>query len=77
MEISINRDSSTPLHEQLLNQVRHLILSGVWVPGDLLPSESELQRQLKISRSTIRQALNNAEAQGLIERVVRIAESVR
>jgi DNA-binding LacI/PurR family transcriptional regulator len=69
MEISINRDSSTPLHEQLLNQVRHLILSGVWAPGDLLPSESELQRQLKISRSTIRQALSNAEAQGLIERV--------
>jgi DNA-binding transcriptional regulator YhcF (GntR family) len=29
MEISITRASSTPLHEQLLNQVRYLILSGV------------------------------------------------
>ena len=69
MEISITRDSSTPLHEQLLNQLRYLILSGVWTPGDILPSETELQRQLEISRSTVRQAFSNAEAQGLIERV--------
>jgi len=69
MEISINRDSSTPLHEQLLNQIRDLILSGAWAPEDLLPSETELQHQLKISRSTIRQALSKAGAQGLIERV--------
>ena len=69
MEIFINRDSSTPLHEQLLNQIRDLILSGAWAPEDLLPSETELQHQLKISRSTIRQALSKAEAQGLIVRV--------
>ena len=69
MEIAINRDSTTPFHEQLLNQVRQLILSGEWAPGSRLPSEAELQRSLKISRSTVRQALSNAEAQGLIERV--------
>jgi GntR family transcriptional regulator of arabinose operon len=69
MKIVITRDSIIPLHEQLLNQVRHLILSGQWPPGTRLPSEAELQRQLRISRSTIRQALSNAESQGLIERV--------
>jgi GntR family transcriptional regulator of arabinose operon len=69
MKIAIVRDSTVPLHVQLFNQVHHLILSGEWAPGNRLPSEAELQRQLKISRSTIRQALNNAEAQGLIERV--------
>lgn len=68
-EISVAHNSSVPLHMQLLNQLRHLILSGQWMPGSRLPSETELQRQLKISRSTIRQALNNAEAEGLIERV--------
>ena len=68
-EISIVHNSSIPLHMQLLNQLHHLILSGQWTPGSRLPSETELQRQLKISRSTIRQALNNAEAEGLIERV--------
>jgi len=41
MEISISRDSSAPLHEQLLDQVRYFILTGVWTPLDLLPSNSE------------------------------------
>jgi len=68
LKITITRESTIPLHLQLLNQLRHLILSGQWAPGSRLPSETELQRQLGISRSTIRQALNNAEAEGLIER---------
>lgn len=69
MEITIDRDRAVPLHVQLFNQLSHLILSGELAPGSRLLSEAELQRQLKISRSTIRQALNNAETQGLIERV--------
>jgi len=69
MEITIDRDLAVPLHMQLFDQLSHLILSGAWPPGRRLPSESELQRKLKISRSTVRQALSNAEAQGLIERV--------
>jgi len=69
MKITIDHDESIPLYVQLLEQLHRLILSGEWAPGSRLPSEAELQRQLKISRSTIRQALNNAEVQGLIERV--------
>lgn len=69
MKIAVSHDSIIPLHTQLLNQLRHLILSGQWPPGSRLPSETELQRELKVSRSTIRQALGNAEAEGLIERV--------
>ena len=69
MEITVAHNSSIPLHTQLLNQLRHLILSGEWSPGRRLSSETELQRQLKISRSTIRQALHKAEAERLIERV--------
>ncbi len=68
-DIVISRDSIIPLHQQVLNQLRHLILSGVWKPGTRLPSETELQRHLGISRGTIRQALSRAEAEGLIERV--------
>ena len=69
MKIKVDRDSAIPLHTQLLNQLRHLILSGGLAPGSRLRSEAELQRHLKISRSTIRQALTNAAAEGLIERV--------
>ena len=69
MEITILRDNAIPLHVQLLNQLRHFILSGQWPPGSRLPSEPELQQQLQISRSTIRRALHDAQAEGLIERV--------
>jgi DNA-binding LacI/PurR family transcriptional regulator len=69
MDIEINPDSSVSLRKQLLNQVRHLILSNQWRPGSRIPSETELQRRLNISRGTIRQALSEAEAEGLIERV--------
>jgi GntR family transcriptional regulator of arabinose operon len=68
-EIKIVREGVIPLHTQLLNQLRHLILSGRWTPDARIPSEPELQRQLNISRSTIRQALNKAQAEGLITRV--------
>jgi len=69
MKITIDRDKAVPLRTQLLDQIRHLIVSGEWALGDRLPSEAELQRRLEISRSTIRQALSSAEVQGLIERV--------
>jgi GntR family transcriptional regulator, arabinose operon transcriptional repressor len=69
MQIKISHQSVIPLHEQLHNQLRQSILSGRWSAGYRLPSETELQHQLKISRSTIRQALQRAEVEGLIERV--------
>jgi len=69
MEITVSKDSSVPLYTQLLNEVRHRILSGQWSPGSRIPSELQLQQQLQISRSTIRQALRAAQSEGLIERV--------
>lgn len=68
-EIKIIREGVIPLHAQLLNQLRHLILSGKWAPDTRIPSEPELGRQLNISRSTVRQALDKAQVEGLITRV--------
>lgn len=67
---SISRKKSVPYHEQLLNQLRELILSSRLSEGDRLPSESEFSRALEISRNTVRQALSSAESEGLINRVM-------
>jgi GntR family transcriptional regulator, arabinose operon transcriptional repressor len=67
-DITISQNSFVSLHVQLHNQLRHLILSGRWATGSRIPSESEFVRHLKISRSTVRLALQQAEIQGLIER---------
>lgn len=69
MRITVNPDSAVPLHVQLLNQIRHLIMSGKWTAGQRLPSEAGLMRELQISRGPVRQALHNAQVEGLVERV--------
>jgi GntR family transcriptional regulator len=57
-----------PLYHQLKQVLHGEIESGVYKPGDRLPSEPELIRQYGISRITVRQALDELEAEGLIVR---------
>ena len=53
--------------EQVVQQIRELIVSGELQVGDKLPPEQELERQLSVSRSSIREALRVLEAEGLVE----------
>lgn len=47
-------------------QLRQAIVTGVYRPGDRLPSERELSEQFKISRATVREALRHLQSNGLI-----------
>ena len=49
------------------NQLFSLISSGKLTPGDKIPSERELAAELRISRQSIREALDRAEVMGLIK----------
>ncbi len=53
--------------DEVYNQLFSLISSGKLTPGDKIPSERELAAELKISRQSIREALNRAEVMGLIK----------
>lgn len=53
--------------DEVYNQLFALISSGKLTPGDKIPSERELAAELKISRQSIREALNRAEIMGLIK----------
>ena len=48
--------------------LRRLIIDGYYEVGDLLPSENELCKQYGMTRMTVRNALSNMEAEGLIYR---------
>jgi len=53
----LDRHSFVPLYYQLQEVLKEQIESGVWKPGDALPSEPELARVFGVSRVVVRQAL--------------------
>jgi GntR family transcriptional regulator len=65
---TISRDSKLPYYYQLYEILRGKILRGEWQPGDMLPTEGELLEQHRVSRSTVRQALDMLVNEGLIYR---------
>jgi GntR family transcriptional repressor for pyruvate dehydrogenase complex len=51
----------------IVEQIKQAIQEGRLTPGDQLPSERELTKQLGVSRVSVRDALRMLEAYGLIE----------
>lgn len=62
-------NSATPLFVQLRDRLRNHIVSGGLPTGSKLPSESQLEIEHGVSRITVRQALAELHAEGLIEKV--------
>ena len=52
---------------EIADRIKAAIRSGVLTPGDQLPPERDLTRQLGVSRVSVRDALRMLEANGLIE----------
>ena len=68
MNLKIDHNSKLPLHIQVEELMRKLIDLPEFKNGALLPKEIELANKLGISRSTIRQATNKLENEGLLKR---------
>lgn len=71
----MSRSSATlkPLEKQPLQRVLHMarqwIDTGVWRPGEKIPSEYRIARSLGISRSTVHNALESLEEEGVLTRL--------
>jgi GntR family transcriptional regulator len=68
MKFSINHKSPVPLHLQAEELLRNIIKDPQYVDGKFLPNEVDLAKQLAISRTTLRQALNKLVYEGLLIR---------
>ena len=68
MKLSVDHNSSTPLHVQAETLLRSLIEKEVYKNGRLLPREVDLASQLNISRNTLRQAITTLVNEGLLVR---------
>lgn len=52
---------------QVAEAIRKQVVEGTLAPGDALPSERELARQMEVNRSTVREALHRLEGMGLVK----------
>lgn len=65
--IQLDRDASTPIVEQLVEQLRFHLATGRFRPGERLPSTRGFGRQLGVSFHTVRKAYQQLEAEGLLD----------
>lgn len=61
-------EATIGLAERIAMHLRDQILSRVWQPGQMLPSELELAKHLSVSRGSVRQALSILAAQKVLVR---------
>lgn len=68
MLLKIDHYSKIPLHVQVEELLRKLVIEPEFQNGAFLPREVELANRLGVSRNTIRQATNKLENEGLLVR---------
>ena len=68
LALELDQGSPTPLYLQLADQIRARIGDGLIKVGDALPSERELSQSGRISRVTVRKALDTLLREGLLSR---------
>jgi GntR family transcriptional regulator len=66
--MELNPRSPMPLYQQFKMLIERKIASGEWPPETLIPTELELVSAYGISRTTVRQALDELVQEGRIQR---------
>jgi GntR family transcriptional regulator len=57
-----------PLYVQVKDSLVRRLIDGSWQPGQLIPSEFDLARELGVSQGTVRKALDTMTAENLLVR---------
>lgn len=65
--MKLNKRSSQPLYAQLKGLLVERIESGQYHPGEKIPSELDLCRELDLSRPTVRQAISEMVNEGFLQ----------
>jgi GntR family transcriptional regulator len=62
----VAKSADTPAFKQIAQGIREAVSSGRLNPGDKVPSESQLMEHFAVARMTVRQALSDLRAEGLL-----------
>ncbi|MDO5672322.1 MAG: GntR family transcriptional regulator [Actinomycetaceae bacterium] len=66
LSIAISQTSSTPIYQQIVDQVREQILGGRLTAGETMPSLRALARDCRCSLITTTRAYSDLVAEGLL-----------
>src|ERR1044071_7545802 len=66
MRIPLDRQSETPLYQQIEGYLRQGIISGSLAPDTRLPASRQLAHDLGVNRITVESAYAELETEGLI-----------
>lgn len=69
VQMIFNNGTQIPLYAQLVAAIEEQINSGEIKPGQMIPSENKLCALYNVSRTTVRQALNDLAVRGKVVRV--------
>lgn len=69
MNIIISNSSGKPIYEQIVTQIKNMIMTDSLKEGDALPSMRILAKDLRISLITTKRAYEELEKEGFIETV--------
>ncbi|MEJ5229195.1 MAG: GntR family transcriptional regulator [Pseudothermotoga sp.] len=64
----IDKMSDIPLYVQLKQELKEKILAGYWKEGEKIPSEFDLMKIYKVSRATVRSAIDSLVLEGFLVR---------
>ena len=67
MDLRINSKSHVPVHVQLEEQIKHLVLTGGFAVGSRLPSIRTLAGYLRVNRNTVARVISDLEREGFVE----------
>ena len=59
-------DNDRPIYLQLMERIQRDIISGVYKPGDKLPSVRDLAVEAAVNPNTMQKALSELERSGLV-----------
>ena len=67
MRIQIDTNLSTPLFNQLMDQIKKAVMDGLLKPGDPLPSIRQLANDLELNHNTVAKAYRLLERDSVIQ----------
>ncbi len=75
-QTAIDRNSPLPLYYQVKQQIIAQVENGILIPGEPLPAETTLCTRFNVSRTTVRQAVNELVTEGYIYKVKNVGKYI-